>query len=807
MILKSLFHVHAALAEFDLALGALDSYIEIVINAKARAEKSAEYGELEKDGTLLQTVSEGVIMLCCFGSSAEAEKARDLVALLKKYAHKHSQGGAYDGENGMPLISEKPSSTGAEVVSPPTLATAFRAIGIGLANWASWTPVSDARDDIRSEAIGYLDKSLAPELEDDMNFSSLYTLALLLAENRDLDGATGCVKLAMASSSRNTAAQTILSRERDLVSLWHLLALLLSAKQDFQIAERSCQAAFEQFPYAVVSPGQVDGTSPNPTQDEKDQHSTADARHSLIDRLRGREKERILETRMTQLAFVELSEGPEAAVNRSDQLLGLFATLFPDLDLDDGRGKTTKAEPVVPESRRSFRSSIFHRSRGSRAPHRKPEATTGGHNPSSQSAPDILKEHTNGTDAPAIQSLDGENSGPNEERQKLQKRPGSVKSVKRANSSQGLGPQLRNGEAEAFTSLATAKTASPQPSEKRLSPEMAGIAVFDAAPRSPANQPRSAKQHLPPIAHNMKHTLVPPPAGHPTQPPEQDVRLPVCYRFDSPTNAVTRFPIPQLQKQALCILVKIWLLIAGLYRRASSLDDALEACGEAWEHAARVERLVAAQECSARAFRSRGWGSGKSCDELWADICTERGLLSKAQSRPHEAMEYFEEALVRYPDHPKANISLANLLLDIWDQKLPQDPPREEVEPSISKLSLLGDTLNQNNASGKPRQGSTDNLDGSSKRQSNPEPAPSSEEEPRFLNRLAARERAYGLLSALTKRGSSWDNSEAWFALSRAYEAGGQTKKLREVLWWCIELEDRRPIRHWSNIGSGVYVL
>lgn len=92
-------------------------------------------------------------------------------------------------------------------------------------------------------------------------------------------------------------------------------------------------------------------------------------------------------------------------------------------------------------------------------------------------------------------------------------------------------------------------------------------------------------------------------------------------------------------------------------------------------------------------------------------------------------------------------------------------------------------------------------------RQKNSSTSHSPDEEPKFLNRLGARDRAYGLLSSLTKRGSSWDNSEAWYALSRAYEAGGQVDKLKEVLWWCVELEDRRPIRHWSNIGSGVYVL
>lgn len=92
-----------------------------------------------------------------------------------------------------------------------------------------------------------------------------------------------------------------------------------------------------------------------------------------------------------------------------------------------------------------------------------------------------------------------------------------------------------------------------------------------------------------------------------------------------------------------------------------------------------------------------------------------------------------------------------------------------------------------------------------SKRQSPPTDV--EEDEPKLLNRIAARDRAYVLLSALTKRGTAWDNSEAWFALSRAHEASGDVEKLKEVLWWCVELEDRRPIRHWSNIGSGLYVL
>jgi len=78
---------------------------------------------------------------------------------------------------------------------------------------------------------------------------------------------------------------------------------------------------------------------------------------------------------------------------------------------------------------------------------------------------------------------------------------------------------------------------------------------------------------------------------------------------------------------------------------------------------------------------------------------------------------------------------------------------------------------------------------------------------PEELNRVAARDRAYGLLSRLTKLGSGWDNSEAWFALARAYEEGGQIDKAKQVLWWCIELEDNRPLRDWNKVAVGGYVL
>ncbi|KAI3232469.1 hypothetical protein DTO012A9_1062 [Penicillium roqueforti] len=769
LVLRRLFHVHSALADFDFAVKALESYIEIVTAAKERAEKSAESGQLEDDEVLLQTLSEGVTLLSCLGSLEEAEKARDLTELIREYIDKHNTPPTNGLVNG--------NSTNLPNIPPSVLASSYRAIGVGLACWASWTPVNESRDEIRADAIEYLEKSLAPELGCSSNYSSLYTLGLVLAESRDLDTAIDYVKSALTPSSSSTAVSDDLSKERDLVSLWHLLALLLSAKQEFEIAGRSCEAAFEQFPKELFSKGRERRSSKNPNQ------------RPIVSRLQGREKERIVQTRITQLAFIELLEGPEAAVNHSTQLLSLFGTLFKDLDLEAGENKSKADHLVPPKSSagtiRSFRGSIFGRNRTSQLPDRRADQSSG-----SDSAipptPAIPNGHM--TDAPSIQVTDEDPHS----RQPTVGRADSKKLKKRTLSfHKNERPRVEEP---------------PLPIEGETSADMVGIAFSGNTSTESAIRPNKGKQPLPAMAHNMNYKQEPLPIGHEEQPPKQDVRLPIGYRFDSPTSAVMKYPLVQSQKHALGLLVKIWLVIAGLYRRASLFEDARESCQEASKQAARVEALVASEECSARSFSKRGWGASKSSEELWADVYAEQGLLSQARSRPHEAIRHFEEALLRYQDHPTATIGLANLLLDIWDQKLTPEPANADVDLNVARLSLLAETPSPKSAQAI----STDDLKVSSETDNagHEEVSLSAQDvEPKQLHRLAVRDRAYGLLSALTKLGSSWDNSEAWYALSRVYEAGEQVEKLKEVLWWCIELEDRRPIRHWSNIGSGVYVL
>lgn len=798
LILRRLFHVHSALAEFDLAVRALDSYIEIVTAAKERAEKAAELGELEKDEIFLQTLAEGINLLSCLGSFEEAEKAKDLTELIREYVDKHvtsRQDGKVDGKL---LLAQGSNSANSPDIPLSVLATAYRAVGVGLANWAYYTPLNESRNEIRGEAIEYLEKSIAPELGNERNYASLYTLSLALAENRDLDSAIDYVKTALASHGTAPESDDLI-KERDLVPLWHLLALLLSAKQDFEIAERSCEAAFEQFPSEFLKSAR-DRRSER--RSSRQSQLSGPPKRTLVSRLQGREKERILETRITQLAFVEMLEGPEAAVNQTDQLLALFSTLYHDLNLGgEGGTKNSKPEHLVPPkssagTARSIRSSIFHRNRSSQLPDRRADQSPGPNRSTPTPAvPAMPNGHKTATDAPEIQ-ITGEDKQAEAERASTIGRSDSKRLKKRSSSfHKNERPRIEEPPL-------------PNGNHGAESPDTVGIAVSENTSPMSANQSPTGKQPLRPVAHNIPHRQQPPPVGHAHQPPEQDVRLPTpSHRFDSPTNAITKWSIAQSEKQALGLLIKLWLIIAGLYRRASLFDDAREACEEAAKQAARVESVTAAHESSARAFSKRGWGASKSSEELWADIYAEQGLLCQAQSKPHQAIKHFENALLRQPDHPTATIGLANLLLDVWDQKLPLEPSNADVDLNVSRHSLVIETSNPKSAQAV----STDEMKKKSESAKTPQPTEASasahDVEPKYLHRLAARDRAYGLLSALTKLGSSWDNSDAWYALSRAYEAGEQIEKLKGVLWWCIELEDRRPIRHWSNIGSGLYVL
>jgi hypothetical protein len=165
-----------------------------------------------------------------------------------------------------------------------------------------------------------------------------------------------------------------------------------------------------------------------------------------------------------------------------------------------------------------------------------------------------------------------------------------------------------------------------------------------------------------------------------------------------------------------------------------------------------------------------------------------------AQTWKHQARTDFERALLHFPDHPAGIVGLSDILLDIYSEVIPSEPTQESDFVAPSSLPDMPSV--QKNTPDMNTQHLMSHI-----------PSVENQLSPPVLNRLAARDRAFGLLSTLTKLGSGWDYSEAWYALARAYEESGQIEKTKEVLWWCVELEDTHPIRSWKNVGMGGFVL
>lgn len=210
----------------------------------------------------------------------------------------------------------------------------------------------------------------------------------------------------------------------------------------------------------------------------------------------------------------------------------------------------------------------------------------------------------------------------------------------------------------------------------------------------------------------------------------------------------------------------------------------------------------------------------------------------------------FEAALTHYPDHRMAIVGLSNILLDLYSERIV--PPKafpsldlvggSEAMPGTEqstadmiyperKLSRPTELL----PSGPLGLGAFKNLHQSPFAKPLPvggaavaAAAPHSPRSPHqhqqqhhdasltppykaasvpLVDRLASRDRAYGLLSNLTKLGTGWNCSEAWFALARAHEESGQLEKAKEVLWWCVELEEGMGVRGWDCVNTGGYVL
>ena len=165
-------------------------------------------------------------------------------------------------------------------------------------------------------------------------------------------------------------------------------------------------------------------------------------------------------------------------------------------------------------------------------------------------------------------------------------------------------------------------------------------------------------------------------------------------------------------------------------------------------------------------------------------------------------MSRYEHCLSYWPDHAEGIIGLSNLLMDIYEETM----PAEEPEPTLlshlasSSTTASGSTLNAA-AAPSPRTIAPDaNTDTPQNHPQTTVTPSSNDPSPAQLNRIAARDRAYMLLSTLTKLGTGADNPEAWLTLARSHELSKQTARAKKALWWVVKLEESRPLRDWSCV-------
>ncbi|KAL8756128.1 MAG: hypothetical protein Q9199_003156 [Rusavskia elegans] len=812
-VLRHLFTVHTALADFDLAAKAFDTYIELVAKGKARVDKSGEDEVgLDDDSSVLEATAAGLEMLCSYGRRKQLERAQEIAAVLEKWLEQIESSSkatvsAEDNPKDLKNVRRKPGRP----VPEKAFAVAHRSLGICRAYWARLTYDVTSRPELQAKAIASfrtgLNRTLAPFQGGEIH----YALAVLLAETRDIDGAIKSVKSTIAlctdeidgasSGDQDDAFGPAENRTRKLLfKAWHLLAYLLSARHDFATAVASCDAAYELYGDWIERPG----------------HSR------LTDRLSLAEREQILELKMSQVALSEILDGPEEAVNAGGDLLGLYKQLF---DYEDTPSSYPTANAALlprdttspPQSAngtvKSARRSIFGRSKDALA-----HIHHSGHH--SGNGLNTLGTQQGAAENPTFSvSLERQVDGQTSERRyqpphhlarqgskKLHKRHSrkSMLSDHRARGASTNRSSYTNGLDGAVQALPSRIAEMTRPSMEssyggsslesgRLSSEEVGVAVTHNVSSDrirDSSVPAETSRSFPITAQSTQHKHENPGTAFPKPLlPQSSIPSPESsHPNDSLPDPI--YSPTDLRRRALTLLTRIWLLIAQLYRDAAMPVDAQGALSEAFKHAKSIEAIVAAIESSAQALSEPGWGKVKSVAEVWADIHSEQAALHLQLGNSDSASEEFEKALGWFPDHNAATIGLCNMLLDYYSQKRPasKSPAQFSSETKPKSKPILA-TLPTTQSS------QTD-----ASRQQRPNRSP--EVSPTLLSRLAARDRAYGLLSMLTKSGQGWDDSDAWFALARVYEESGQEEKAKEALWWVVELEEGRPVRHWSCAGG-----
>lgn len=606
-MLRHLFTVHLAVAEFDLAFMAFDSWLELVKKGKARVHKTGHSEPaLDDDAVMFETISACIAALCRYGGREAAEKARRLAEELEHLIDK--------------LESGDSDSTDSEYEVPPSiLALAWQSIGLAHAQWARMTFESESRTSIQEKAIHCLRKSLSPEYGRSTDIRGVFALGVLYAEQRKLSSAIELVKAALLTDKSAQGNQELLlgpySRERSLIPLWHLLALMLSARQEYFMAARACEGSIEQFkdPQVLFGTRHLNGAYRSEHLNEAGIKDEKAGGNGLVDEMDDHEKESILQIKMTQLAILELVEGPAVAVNASTELLTLFPRLFGDVEAK--LELSSRAEPPKSSAAtlRSLRGSMFGgRTEKASRPRQSVVTTTTNNNPDADqnekltiipSRPQTMQTvQSVATTAYTLQSANDPSAAATVD--PSGRRSTNPESIKRR-SRNSLRKRDRSGSRQRASFSATGEPPVPP-----LDGDKYFSAFLNAQAAGGGDAARSPSRSR---AVSAAATT----GG-------QDVGA-ICT---PPLLPFVQFSQEHNRRRRKAVLVKVWLVIAGFYRRAGLLEDAHKAIGEAQKVALNLEADVIGDASALMSVRQAGWGMEKCVDEILADVWAEVGPSS-----------------------------------------------------------------------------------------------------------------------------------------------------------------------------------
>ena len=637
-ILRHLFIIHASLAEFDLAFKAFESYIEIITRGKDRAEKSDEPDAgIDDDSTILRTSAEAIRLLCRFGSRKEAEKALNIGRDIEKWLQQSNHVRSGSDAGSAASIETQVEST--------ALAVAYCAVGVSQAHWARLTYEVETRAHIQAKAVQYLRKSLSSSLGDSNNLEALYALALVLAEMRDIPGAIKVVKRGLSPATRDDttiSADGVLSgglttefgRERKLIPLWHLLALLLTSRSEFSAAEKACEAAFEQFGDTTVLFG-TDDSSPYRSEHLNQASGNDELSFGIVDGMESFERSSILQIKMTQLALLEVTDGSSAAVDGCDELIALYGRLFGNPAVDKAKVEPPTTVLAPPKtSAGTIRSSIF-RGRGSTRIGKETVA----HNSTATGGSQASTLVSQSSVPPAIQVTNDDGTSPtnghhrhhlsHHRKQKHNKTLGRSSSKLQKRSASLRRASITDADQVPEVPLLLETVANGTPTKtgtvRSNSPRRQSVSS------TPRKSVESGDRSLRPVAHNMSHAS--PPVGNTDQPTKQDLRLPSPLPHANYIPPDPHFSQLQERRQKVSALINIWIFVCGLYTRAQMYEDAKEAVAEALKLVGIFEAEASVESSSAKVLAEKGWGGGKSVEELWGDVFAAVSILCSLLER------------------------------------------------------------------------------------------------------------------------------------------------------------------------------